>query len=70
MAEWIERSPRSREVTGSSPGRAKPKALKLVQVVSSLDARDKTRTGGPGVWIFRLGVVIVYCACDTMHQLW
>ena len=38
MAEWIERSPRSREVVGSSPGHAKPKALKLVLIVSSLDA--------------------------------
>ena len=40
MAEWIERSPRSREVAGSGPGRAKPKALKLVLVVSSLDAQN------------------------------
>ena len=52
MAEWIERSPHSREVMGSNPGHAKPKALKLVLVVSSLDAQhleDKTRTGWPGV---------------------
>ena len=27
IAEWIERSPSSREVADSSPGRAKPKAL-------------------------------------------
>ena len=37
VAEWIKRSPRSREVAGSGPGRAKSKALKLVLVVSSLD---------------------------------
>ena len=38
VAEWLERSPRSREVVGSGPGRAKPKTLKLLLVVSSLDA--------------------------------
>ena len=39
VAEWIDRSPRSREVAGSGPGGAKPKALKLALVVSSLDAQ-------------------------------
>ena len=40
VAEWIEPSPRSREVEGSSPARAKPKALTLVLDVSSLEAQD------------------------------
>ena len=39
VAEQIERLPRSREVVGSSPGRAKPKVYKLVLVVSSLNAQ-------------------------------
>ena len=34
VAEWTELSPRSQEVADSSPGRAKPKALKLVLVSS------------------------------------
>ena len=51
-AEWIELSPRSREVAGSSPGRAKPQAFELVLVVSSLHAQeDKTRIEWPDVFI-------------------
>ena len=48
MAEWIKRSSRSWEVVGSGPDRAKPKALNLVLVVSSLDTQhleDKIKTG-------------------------
>ena len=42
VAEWIERSPRtcSREVAGSIPGGANPKALKLSLVVSLPDAQQ------------------------------
>ena len=64
MAQWIERLPRSREVTVSRPGRAKPKAVRSVLVVSSLDAQhleDTTRTGWPGVRIMWLGDVLVSC---------
>ena len=43
MTEWIERSPRSREVAGSSPDRAKPNALKQVQVVGFLGGRSTLR---------------------------
>ena len=39
VAEWIERPPRSWEVAGSGTSCAKPKALKMVLVVSSLDAQ-------------------------------
>ena len=40
VAEWIERSPCSRDVAGPGPGLAKRKALnKLVLVVSSLYAQ-------------------------------
>ena len=48
MAEWIERSPRIREVAGLNPDRVKPRALKVVLVVSSLDAQhyaNETKTG-------------------------
>ena len=54
MVEWIERSPRSRGGMGSGPGRAKPKALKVVLAVVLLDAQhyeDEIRTGWPGVRI-------------------
>ena len=39
VAMWSERSRRSREVAYLGPGRAKPKALKLILVVSSLDTQ-------------------------------
>ena len=39
MAEWIERSYRSREVAGSGPGHAKQKVFKLVLAVQDLLAR-------------------------------
>ena len=42
MAEWIECSPRSRDVVGLSPDRANPKAIKY---------DNKTRTGWLGVRI-------------------
>jgi len=70
VAERWELSPRSREVAGSNSGRAKPKALKLVLAVSSLNAQhseDNARTGWLGVRIMWLGGAFVACVCGTVH---
>ena len=46
VAQWSECSPSCREVAGSGPVRVIPKALKMVLVVSSIDAQhEKGKTG-------------------------
>ena len=45
MGEYIERLPRSREVAGSIPGRAQPKALKLVDPTGYFLARRSALRG-------------------------
>ena len=63
VVEWIERSPRNREVAGSSPGRANPKVLIKIGTDCFLARRsaigDNTRTGWPGDRINRLVGLIV-----------
>ena len=48
IAQMVERPLREREVVGSIPGRAKPKALKMVPVATLLGAQHyKASTGSP-----------------------
>ena len=63
VAEWIERSPCSRQVVGSSPGCAKPKAFQSALVVSATSP-DGRLGKNPNICAQSKSIVLAICLME------
>ena len=69
MAQWLERPPQDREVTGSNPGRVIPKTLKIVPTAFLSGARHSRMEKGSWTRVAASGLT-PYCSLHCVQQVW